>query len=228
MVEEAGAGFVTHVQYLGLNSQTMVRLVPQTDNRSLSLVAEDRQGGSVECEQSPARGIEAAPARRQNAQQMPVGEEGDISVHSPHQVDDTVDAAPNLLGGFALGNSVTPDGPAGDLVANVDSPTPLIRAVVPLPQVRRLLGRGSQPCQPACLGSTLEGAGQHSGEAAAAKQITERACLVSSHVRQGDIRVSGVPAGAAPLGLAVSHDHDLRTIRQNRPPGQRRAGPSSS
>ena len=98
-------------------------------------VAELAQARGAENHEPAAFRAQPEPARRQHAQEMAARKQQYVGVESPHAGNDAIGPSADLREGFAAGTAVAQDAPAGNFLANVDGPPPLVGAVVPLDQI---------------------------------------------------------------------------------------------
>ena len=88
-------------------TSSLARLpVPPAQDGVLALVAEDADGAHVEREQATGGGLEPEPSRREHAEQVAVGEDGDVSVVRPQLRDDAVGSLADVRERFSAGDVV--------------------------------------------------------------------------------------------------------------------------
>src|SRR5437763_14905206 len=109
----------------------MAGVVPGLDDVLLALVAEhaDRRGAERQARASPR--VQADPARAEDAQEVPVGDDAHILFRPADAVDHPVRALADRLDGLAAVDAVAPDLPAGPLLAHLGRAVALDGTVVP-------------------------------------------------------------------------------------------------
>src|ERR1700689_3265426 len=103
-------------------------------------------------------------------------------------------------------HAVTPEVPAGALLLDLRGRPALVAAVIPLPQVRVELDV-RQPGEFRGAHGTLGRAAERGHDLAAGQRRGERGGRGLAACGEGYVGATGVPAGGAPLGLAVP-EHD--------------------
>ena len=152
---------------------------------------------------------QADPSRGQNASELPMREQRYIPFEIEQFLKQPVSAIRDLLGGFAVRASVSPNVPVRSGFADVDGELSLVIAIVPFLQIRREFRRRRQSGQFACLSRAQARAGENPGES----DLTQGRLKLSRHILamrgQWNIRSAGMPAGDRPLGFAVSNEVKL-------------------
>jgi hypothetical protein len=160
----------------------------------------------AEREMLPFGHRQSDPSHGQDAPELAVREERDVSVYGAKMCDEPIGTVGNLRGHFTMRTAVPKDIPAQSLLANVDGALSFVIAIVPLCQVRLDLGRRPQPGQFTRASRALPRAGQHTGKLDVPKAFSKRARLVLAARGQWNVRAAGVLAGKRPLGSAVSDE----------------------
>src|SRR6516165_10542079 len=115
---------------------------PAFDHSVVVLPGQDRKcrGGQVQPLAPLRRRVD--PAGRQDAQQVPVGEDQGVAARVEHPRDHPVGTGGYLVDRLAVLRPVGPDHPAGPFFADLHRRAALVVAVVPLEQVLAHLGVG--------------------------------------------------------------------------------------
>jgi len=183
--------------------------VPEPDDRLLAFPAEHRQAGRVECEQCAAFGRKADPSRGQHAQLMAVPEHGGDAVEGDQPRDDVIGAPTHVCCGLAARTAVRPDRPAGPVLADLRRRTALVVAVVPLTKIVDDLRVRGETGELARHPGALQRAREDEVEPPVGQPPPELLGRRPTGFGQRHVGRAGVPAGRAPLRLAVSDKPDL-------------------
>src|ERR1035441_5671904 len=165
---------------------------------------------------------QAAPPRGKDAQEMPVGEEGDITRNAADSGDNGLGAPRHVVDRLAPGDAVLPDRPSGSLGLDLVGGAPLVGTVVPLlhrgGHLRSLTETGefARPPRP------LERADQHRGCGPLLQVAAEAASLHLALAIEREVPPARVATAAAPFGLSVAHQEDLLGRGRERLPLHRR------
>jgi len=194
------------------------------------LEAEDGERGGRECEQSTVLWRQAEPARCEHAQQVTVGEQGDVAGRASQVLDQGIHARADIGGPLSAGTAVAPEAPARAPLVDLGGRDPLVLTVVPLEQGLARLGRVAEPGQAARLTSPLERTRDHALEVPLSERSGEDRRRASPGLGQREIGSAGVAEVPAPFSLAVSDEDDLVHPADAFTPGMRCAsqGVSSS
>ena len=150
---------------------------------------------------------EVDPAGGEHAQDVAVGEDGDVAVGGQRAGDHAVGPLARLRHGLAAGRAVGPQRPARALGADLRRRPALVVAVVDLGQVGLDLGRVAG--QPRGLARANARRREHERELAARQPLTQRAGGLAAALGERDVGGGGVPAGEAPLRLPVTDQDEL-------------------
>src|SRR5262245_28545292 len=182
--------------------------------RHPALVAELGDAGRVESEVDGVGGVLADPAGGQYAAEVPVAHQDHVALgeSGANAVEHLVRSGADLLGGFAAGARVGPDGPVRHGFADLWGGEALVVAVVPLGEV----GGDLVDAEPGQLGGAPgpgSWAGQHQREWPVTAQPGEHLAGAArprfALLGQRDVGAPGVPPALRPLGLTVSEQVDL-------------------
>ena len=186
--------------------------VPEAYDRRLPLVAELAEGCRVEREVAAGSRLEPEPAGGQDPQQWPWAKTAASRSSSRSRATTRSARAPRRQRSRRLehrrARASSPDARRGSPPCGA----PRTRRS-PTRRGRRELGNGAEAGQAGRLARPRERARQHKGESAPGEECAERLGVASTLLRQLDVRAAGVPAVAAPLGLAVADEDDLRRAR---------------
>jgi len=181
----------------------MAAIVPPNDYLLLSLVTENAEGSGGQREEPSSLWREAKPTRGEHPQIVAMGEQDCLTLGLKRLSDDSIRTRANLRGGLTAWRTVTPDGPAGHLFANVSGPAPFIRAVIPF---HKIVADFRLPCH-AGEATRLERPGERAGEypvkRPATEPISEHHGLHSTEFSQRDIGAASVLAVPSPFGFPV-------------------------
>jgi len=173
------------------------------------LVAQDTERGGLQQIVASGLGRLAQPARGEHAQHVAVGEDQDVALRGADLGDHPVDSAADIRGLLTAGASVAPERPAGTDLRDLFGRHPFIAAVVPLHQLRSWLRVRAITGQPAGLGGSLEGAGQHQRELPALQLRAQGLRLPAPLLGEGNVGFAGVPTVKTPLCLTVPQEDRL-------------------
>src|SRR6185503_20442913 len=122
-------------------------------------------------------------------------------------LDDPVRSLAELVQRLATDDRVAPDGPAGNLLRDVDTGPALVHPVVPLAEIVVQFDPVAEPGEARGLEGPREWAGQDARERSAGQGRSELTRCLATGVGERDVRSAGVAAGPRPVGLAVADDH---------------------
>ena len=182
-------------------------------------VIENAKRGGVEKETLRFAYGQFNPTRGQDASEVAMGEERDISSQRPKAKNEPISASGDLRGRFTVRAAVAEEIPVRSRLQNVRGELTFVVAIVPLRQVRFDFGRGSQPGQFTRSSGALPRAGQHPIKPDVPEAMSKFPRPVLARRSQGNIGAAGVPAGERPFGLAVSNEVNARehVVRVNHP-----------
>ncbi len=149
-------------------------------------------------------------ARPQDAPELAVREERDISVQCAEMCDEPISTVGNLCGHFTARTAVPEHIPVRSPFVNVYGAPSFIIAVVTFRQVRFNLGPRPQPGQLTRSSRALPRAGQHTCELDLPEAWSKFARLLLAARGQRNVRAARVLAGERPLGFAVSNEVKLQ------------------
>ena len=112
----------------------------------------------------PSTGSSSSHRAAKHAQEVPVGDQGDVAVHRHDPGDDGIGARRHPVDGLAPRDGPAPHGPAWLVDADLRGRAALEVAVVPLPQALVDLGVDLEPGQAARVPRSAQRAGQREGE----------------------------------------------------------------
>ena len=182
--------------------------VPQGDDRGLEvvvLVTENAERRCVEKEMSRFAYGQVNPTRGQDASEMAMREERDVSVQLPKTGNESVRAVGNLRWCFTIWTAVAEEVPVRSRLANVRGALSFVVAVVPLHQVRFEFNCLTQAGQLTRSPRALSGAGQHAGERNLPQTPAKFLRRIFSARGQRNVGAAGVLAGERPFGFTVSN-----------------------
>ena len=139
------------------------------------------------------------PSRGQDAPELAVREERDVSVQRAEMCDEPIGTVGNLCGHFTARTTVPEHIPVRSLFAYVYGALSFVIAVVPFRQVRFNLGRRPQPGQLIRSSRALPRAGQHTRKLDLPEAWSKFARLVLASRGQRNVRKARVLAGERPL-----------------------------
>ena len=148
---------------------------------------------------------QSEPSRSQDASEVAMLEERDISAQRPKTDNEAISAVGNLRGRFTPGTAVPKEIPGRPPFANVRRASSFVLAIVPLRQVRFDFGRRTQAGQLTRSSRALPRAGQPPGKLDVPEALSKFQRSVLAARCQWNVRATGVPAGERPLGFAVSN-----------------------
>ncbi len=189
----------------------MAAVVPTNDHGLFPLVSQDADGGRRQREQPSISRIEAQPPRGEHPQEVAVAEQDDLSFLRPRLLDQPVGSGADIGRALSVGGAVAPHRPVRHLATDLDGPSSLVVAVVPLPQVLADPGLVPQPGEAARLPSPGRRAGEHTGEAAPAQPVTQNHRLRTAEVGERNVATARVPPIPGPVGLTMSDQHQARS-----------------
>ena len=114
--------------------------VPKRNDSSCGIVVfvpENTDARRIDHEMPSRESRQADPSRGQNASELPMREQRYIPFEIEQFLKQPVSAIRDLLGGFAVRASVSPNIPVRSGFADVDGELSLVIAIVPLLQIRR-------------------------------------------------------------------------------------------
>src|SRR5262245_6920272 len=109
-------------------------LVPQPDDRLVAVVvfkAEFAHAGRFAEEAAACPRGQAEPAGGDHADDVAAGEGQYIAAEVTHLLDESISAAGDVLGGFAVGAAIAKEFPAGPIPDNVAGQLPFVDPVIP-------------------------------------------------------------------------------------------------
>jgi hypothetical protein len=200
-------------------------LVPAEDSPRLAFEAEDADGGGAEDEVF-SEGSIGDPATSKNAQYVSVSKEGDGTVGGEGALDHSLGAGGDLFESFTVGDLILPDGPAGNLFANLGCGLAFEDAVVPLLQVGIDDSVGIETGEAASLLRTGARTGHDEIEGVIGEDRRQGGGLIASLIGEGYIGAAGMGAGEAPFGFAVTYKPDFVYGVRHKANDTRSNGPS--
>ena len=138
-----------------------------------------------------------------------MGEDRDVAFRAFELGDQPVGAGADVGGGLAPRRPVGPERPAGPLLADLGCGASLVGAVVPLHQGVARLRALAEAGEPARFGRPHEWAREHERERPRGERGGQGTRARAAGVVERHVGAAGVPARAAPVGLAVTHQNDL-------------------
>src|SRR3954453_3223188 len=183
--------------------------VPVAQDPHVAFEAQAAYGGGVEAEAAGEARRLLYPAGADDAQDVAVGDEGDVAVDGQGLGDDAVGAGAHVVGRLAVGHAVAPQVPARSPLADLRRRDALVVAVVVLEQLVAHLGVRAQAGELGRLPRARQRADEHRGEARAAQLLGQRRGARPARLGQRDVGAARVLAGLRPLGLGVADEPDL-------------------
>src|SRR4249920_1190918 len=183
-------------------------VVPGSDGRGGSFVAEDRDARGIQREMRTSSGRKVAPSRAEDPEHVSVPEHGHVALGLAEPSNHSVCPSARLVDRLAPDERGGPHGPAWLVSLDVGSGPTLVYAIVELAQIIGHLGT-AETGQLTCPAGPLQRAGQDEGEGPIGQHGAEALGLLLADIRQRQIGAPGVPSVTAPLRLAVAHENDL-------------------
>src|SRR5437588_634190 len=139
-------------------------------------------------EKPPCARRQAEPTGCNHANDVGAGECQNVPIDAACPGDKAVGAGGDFAGRFAAGTAVAEHFPAGPLLHNLPGQLALEVAVVPLHQVGIDLRNVPETGQGACLGGTLQGAGENVSKGKSPQPLAEPTGALFSALVQRQIR----------------------------------------
>lgn len=183
--------------------------VPAGEDAGFAFVAEEADGGGSEGEVAGMVGGQANPLGGEDAEDVRVGEQGDVAGGLGGTIEDVEGAGGNLGQGFAAGHAIAEKIPGGAKLADAGSGESFVFAVVPLAEIGIDLDAGIEAGKAAGFAGALEGGAEDKGEIIVGEVVTQGERLAASVLGEGDIGAPGMLTGEGPFGFAVANEPDL-------------------
>src|SRR4029453_10859537 len=183
-------------------------LVPDVDDASLALVAEEADRRGPQRQVATVYRRQPDPARGQDSQDVRVGEQRDVAVDGVDPGDHAPRPLSHLLHALALRHRGRPDRPSGLLNAHGRGGAAFVDPVVPFQQVVGHLGGLGEAGQATRLLRAPERDRQHEREPLPGEMTAQRPPLPHPLGRQRNVGAAGVLPALAPLRLPVAHEPD--------------------
>ena len=187
----------------------MERRVPDFERRRLAVISEHIQSCCIEEEVFAITCRQIDPARRQNAKNVTVRKQRDISIEGSNSRDNPIGSNTDLQRRFAAWTAIAKNGPVGSRLPNLLSREAFIFAVVPLHKVSIDAGERTESCKLAGLARPLERTGENHDKFFSGKNRLQLARELSAVLGERNIRDSGVPPVQAPFGFTVTQQIDF-------------------